>query len=351
MWPTDGTPIGPTKGGNRAGAVRESGESPSRDPRRPRRRSELVRLILVVAAQPEVRLTFLVPPHRRPVEQAVVPHGELDPTRAGHISAVDDPVRKRVRAQARPLRDVAHHVHAARLGHLLDGRGYLALQERSQLLLRMREAEISVEVAAGRRNPFQAPAHPLLVRPELLERRTRDEQHRHVARGEVDDVRVEVVRDRGADGAAGLVRRAEHEVVDEQLGAPVEQLGERLGALLGLEAVLLLDRHPGKFPPLLRQLVVAAGELLLLREQLIARRLPLLLCADPVLRHRSLLSGWLFGEETCATRSLSFAPLGSFLRSEYTYAGATSNGFVRRNKEDENRCPTTNQMPWALACL
>jgi hypothetical protein len=28
----------------------------------------LTRLVLVVAAQPEVRLTFLVPPHRRPVE-------------------------------------------------------------------------------------------------------------------------------------------------------------------------------------------------------------------------------------------------------------------------------------------
>src|ERR671912_4101 len=91
----------------------------------------LSRLILVVAAQPEVRLTFLVPPHRRPVEQAVVPHGELDPTRAGHISAVDDPVRKRVRAQARPLRDVGRRLRAARLGYLLDGRGYLALQERS----------------------------------------------------------------------------------------------------------------------------------------------------------------------------------------------------------------------------
>ena len=33
-----------------------------------RRLRRLSRLVLVVAAQPEVRLTFLVPPHRRPVE-------------------------------------------------------------------------------------------------------------------------------------------------------------------------------------------------------------------------------------------------------------------------------------------
>ena len=46
--------------------------------------------------------------------------------------------------------------------------------------------------------------------------------------------------------SAGLrVVRAEHEVVDEQLRAPVEQLGQGLRPLVRLEVVLLLDRHPG----------------------------------------------------------------------------------------------------------
>jgi hypothetical protein len=54
---------------------------------------------------------------------------------------------------------------------------------------------------------------------------------------------------------------------------------------LGLEAVVLLDRHPGEHPPLPRELVVVAGELLLLREQLLAGRLEFLLCADLVLGH------------------------------------------------------------------
>src|SRR5437016_3772045 len=101
----------------------------------------------------------------------------------------------------------------------------------------------------------------------------------------MDRVRIDGVDDRRAHGAARLVRRAEHEVVDEQLRATVEELGERLRPRRGLEAVVLLDRHPGELPPLPRQLVAATGELLLLREQLLARCLPLLTGSDLVVRH------------------------------------------------------------------
>jgi hypothetical protein len=71
-------------------------------------------------------------------------------------------------------------------------------------------------------------------------------------------------------------------VVDEKLGAAVEEIGEGLRALLRLEAVVLLDRDPGELAPLPGQLVSPAGELLLLLQQLAALRVPLLLCADPV---------------------------------------------------------------------
>src|SRR6266536_1427320 len=98
------------------------------------------------------------------------------------------------------------------------------------------------------------------------------------------------VRDRGADRAACLEGRPEHEVVDEQLGAAVEEIGEGLRALLRLEAVVLLDRHPGQLAPLPGQLVAPAGELLLLLQQLLALRLPLLLRADPLLRHQRATS-------------------------------------------------------------
>src|SRR5215217_5148079 len=101
----------------------------------------------------------------------------------------------------------------------------------------------------------------------------------------MDRVRSDGVGDRGADSATRLVGRAEHEVVDEQLRATVEELAERLRPRLGLEAVVLLDRHPGKLPPFPRELVAATGELLLLREQLLARSLPLLSGSDLVVRH------------------------------------------------------------------
>jgi hypothetical protein len=78
------------------------------------------------------------------------------------------------------------------------------------------------------------------------------------------------------------VRRPEHEVVDEELRAAGEEVGERLPAPLGLERVAHLDRNPGKLSALPRQLVAAARELLLLREQSLPLCLPLLLRADSV---------------------------------------------------------------------
>src|SRR4051812_15754175 len=109
-------------------------------------------------------------------------------------------------------------------------------------------------------------------------------------------VRSDGVGDRGTDGAARLVRRAEHEVIDEELRTTAEELGERLRPSLGLEAVVLLDRHPGELPPLPRELVAAAGGVLLLPEQLLAGRIEFLLCADPVLGHAfpplRAVAGW-----------------------------------------------------------
>src|SRR6266487_4050446 len=100
----------------------------------------------------------------------------------------------------------------------------------------------------------------------------------------------ERVCDRGADRAACLVGRSEHEVVDEQLGTVVEEIGEGLRAVLRLEAAVLLDRDPGQLAPFPGQLVAPAGEILLLLQQLVALRLPLLLRADPVLSHRRATS-------------------------------------------------------------
>jgi hypothetical protein len=62
---------------------------------------------------------------------------------------------------------------------------------------------------------------------------------------QVRDDPVDGVGDRRVDRATGLVAGAEHEVVDEQLGPPVEQLRERLLTVVRLEAVVLLHPDPG----------------------------------------------------------------------------------------------------------
>jgi hypothetical protein len=64
---------------------------------------------------------------------------------------------------------------------------------------------------------------------------------------EVDDRAVEAVGDRRAVRAPGGVVGPEHEVVDEQLRASLEQAGKGRRALVGLETVLLADPDPGSF--------------------------------------------------------------------------------------------------------
>jgi hypothetical protein len=74
---------------------------------------------------------------------------------------------------------------------------------------------------------------------------------------EVDDEAVEAVRNRRAGRTPRRVVRPEHKVVNEELRAPSEEIGERRSTLVGLEAVLLVDSNPRQFLPLPRQLVAA----------------------------------------------------------------------------------------------
>jgi hypothetical protein len=73
-----------------------------------------------------------------------------------------------------------------------------------------------------------------------------------------------------AAGAAVLPVRAEHEVADDELAAPVEQVEQGGLAFGALEDVLLLDLDHGELAALGDERVAAAGELLLLGEELLA---------------------------------------------------------------------------------
>src|SRR5262249_12286390 len=85
---------------------------------------------------------------------------------------------------------------------------------------------------------------------------------------------------------ARLVVGAEHEVVDQELRSPPEQIRQRDAAFIGVEAVVLFDPDPGqcRAPP--RQLVAAPRQLLLRFEQIEPRRQPFFACCGRVCRRR-----------------------------------------------------------------
>jgi hypothetical protein len=125
---------------------------------------------------------------------------------------------------------------------------------------------------------------------QLLERGDRLGDQGHVASLEVRDGGVEVIGDEGAAGASRVLLvdaepEAEHEVVDEQLGAAVEELGQGLPPAVRLEDVLLLDRHPGQLLARAGELVALPHVVLLALEELAAGGKPFLSRPHFVLRH------------------------------------------------------------------
>src|SRR5262249_39361782 len=109
---------------------------------------------------------------------------------------------------------------------------------------------------------------------------------------EVREDAVEVVGDERASGATRVllvdaVPEPEHEVIDEQLRAAVEEVRERFRPFVGLERVLLLDRDPRKLPAPAGELVASARMLFLRGEQLRTRRQPLLSRSHCVVEHRA----------------------------------------------------------------
>src|SRR5262245_63423069 len=89
---------------------------------------------------------------------------------------------------------------------------------------------------------------------------------------------------RAAFAARSLVG-SEHEVVEQELAAPVEEVDEARLPVRALEHVILADQHPRQAPALGCERVVSARELLLLRPEPPEGRLPLLRCDGPRLAH------------------------------------------------------------------
>jgi hypothetical protein len=69
-------------------------------------------------------------------------------------------------------------------------------------------------------------------------------------------------------------------MLDDDLTAPLEQLGEAHAAVWRIEAVLLLYLHPGQVTSRCCNLILLASQLLLFDKQLTARGDPLLFRYD-----------------------------------------------------------------------
>src|SRR5207247_111305 len=253
--------------------------------------------VLIVAAPPEAGL---VAPFGGAVEPLVHAPQAVHAARIGRIGVVDDAVLERERAQALSLTYERRPVGAGS-GCDLGGRPLLAgLQQRllvlgaevvfhdvrPRLLLSPRRLQVVAEIVSGGRRPGEPPPHPPLVRLQLRERRPRDRRKRDVVIRQVDDGAVEAIRDRRTRRTPRLIVGPEHEVIDEELRAPPEEVGQRGAALVGIELVLLVDPDPRQLLPAPRQLVAAVRQLFLRLEQLEPGSKPLFTCPRLMLRHR-----------------------------------------------------------------
>src|SRR5437870_9401096 len=87
---------------------------------------------------------------------------------------------------------------------------------------------------------------------------------------------VDMIGQERAARALLVPLRTEHEVIDDQMAAPVEEVGERLLAVRPRQHVGLFDLDPGQLAALSAQFIAQPGEFLLLDQVLLSRSEPLL---------------------------------------------------------------------------
>jgi hypothetical protein len=102
-----------------------------------------------------------------------------------------------------------------------------------------------------------------------------DRRPRHDGVGDIVAMQVyehpfDMVDFEGATHALRDLAGPHHEVLDEELAASVEQVGERDLAFRRVEDVLFLNLHPRQLAALPAQLISQPGKFFLLGEQLLA---------------------------------------------------------------------------------
>src|SRR5262249_49253685 len=148
---------------------------------------------------------------------------------------------------------------------------HLALR---QLFLGERRVVVVIEVGLIRRDPGKTPAEALFEGFDFRQRRARDGGEADVALREMRDRAVKAIGDHRATGTAFIPFRAEHEVVDDELAATTEKIGEGFLAGGRIEDVVLLDLEPRELAALPGDVVAQASQFLFFGEKFFARGHP-----------------------------------------------------------------------------
>src|SRR5437763_384492 len=135
------------------------------------------------------------------------------------------------------------------------------------------DAEVDVEVALERREPRDRPPHPLPVRLDPGERGARHEREGRVAGVQVREV-ADLVDEHRAAVAARVLVRPEHEVVEEQLTASLEEVGQARLSVRAVEDVVLVDPDSRQPAALGGERVACPGGFLFLGKKRVVRCLP-----------------------------------------------------------------------------
>ena len=121
---------------------------------------------------------------------------------------------------------------------------------------------VEVEIALVRRDPRKSPAHASLESLQICQRRARDRHQRHIVLREVLIRSVDVVAQERATNAAFTKFPPPHEVINNQLASPLEQLSQSLLSGDRIEDIFLVDPHPGQRASRLTYCVACPRQLL-----------------------------------------------------------------------------------------
>jgi hypothetical protein len=93
---------------------------------------------------------------------------------------------------------------------------------------------------------------------------------------------IEAIGDGRAVGATGLIVWSEHEMIDQKLRAPAEEVCERRAPFVRFEPIVFVDSHPRQFLPVTSYLISSVRQVFFFHKQLLPCRNPLLSTHDLV---------------------------------------------------------------------